>query len=393
MKLNRLREIQSKLEAMQGAHRDPRQRHDYELYQCFIKFLTAEPQKSAPGSEDIAHDCFVKFCQDQLKGGFYGTLAFINKPRLIHRVMESWRHECNQQTFLELNDILDIPNKYYLVLDQYIFDVRELKQNMEQTFYYRHPYTRAFFTRNDIRKLRHAGLEAYAKKLEALYDEQDKIPEGIISALHTMLSEYFVYGQTADGKFSFDEPALRQCEIAKATFMACVMAQSPLDQARFFNSMVKCCYQSGGWSDIVVSDLLRPDSTNYQGCIIVEQIRLWILLTSRYPDRFCFPRVLMKRCEFRLGGYQLPPNIQLGESPSETPTTVIEKEMLPAKRPKKNSEPRRSQRVADRLQGGEGLSGSHSLSARHAGLFSSLEHPLLPPESESQNVDVPSSSS
>lgn len=337
MQLGRLKEMCQKIQTMPGSHRDPRLEAN-ELLQHLDDFLSASDLLEKPDDSDVKFDTFISYLSNK---GFHHAKIYLEKiPKynLLRRITDSWQHGFNQETFLNLVDILEIPWERYLVLGQSVYDIDELKQNIKQDHYYRHPESGGFFTRHDIAHMRRFGLRDYADKLEHLYDEQYNLPQTIVRALHEMLSTYYVYGSKPDGRFQFDEAGLRHCEAAKAEFMAKVMDHPPSHQAQFFNCMVRCHYADSRLPDVTVEQLFRPDQRNYQGCIIVEQIRLWMLLTSRYPNRFYFPRALHDRNEFRLGAYVLPPGVKIGETPEEQPVREMpDAGILPAKRAKRAS--------------------------------------------------------
>lgn len=319
MKESRLVEILAYLN--QYADSSEYNNDDRDLIESLRLLLENGYYQHAAESKDISFSNFVGFCanRNRIKPSILLTYKPLKLHPLVRHAFDSWRlGYANTETSIELVDILEVPEDRRIVLvDEgklVCFDIRELLEHakQEEPACFRSPATNKVFAPEAVLKMeKHPALHEFAARVRRFYMHQQKIDAGILDRLHDLLGKYLELGTKAGvERLTFTDDELEQCSLFRTQFLCDLDDFAGETRTAFLNSIILVGYV-GGYQPVAlkVNDIFYA---NKYRCIMVEQMNLWVLLTTQRPF-IKFPALLKNVGEAR--DLELPPGVELGELP------------------------------------------------------------------------------
>lgn len=297
MKKSRL----EKLHTFLDQHILPVRRSQQEIFLIsFLGHLLKEPHHSRyarKDDEEISFEEFCGFCINHNRADPQDILetSFFVHP-LIRNAFNNWRLKnnnilgyANTETSIGLVDILEIPPQHFIILadegKKVCFDKRELLQLAEQErpACFRSPQTNTLFSPNAIMEMeKHDELKPYALAIRDFYTRSQEIDAGILDRLYELLQNYLKIGTKPDlCCLMFTQRDLGDCDLLRFNFLQALEDFPATVRQKFLDSVVFVNY-IGGYQPIALSvhDVFYG---SYHRCIMVEQINLWVLLTTHRP--------------------------------------------------------------------------------------------------------------
>ena len=271
--------------------------------------------------EDVTFAEFCGFCMNrQLQSPQVILERCHHKVHpIIRRAFNSWRFDyVNTHTSIGLDDILEIPEKDVIILTddgkQVCFDKRELLEQAAQKRpgCFRSPETNTLFSLEAVLEMeKHRELTEYAERIRVFYTHEQKIDARILELLHELLDGYLELGtKPLCHCLVFNEFDLENCSLLRTQFISSLDLFPAEITEEFFASVILVGYV-GSYQPVAVSVHDIFYNNKYQ-CIMVEQVNLWVLLTTHRPYME-FPALVKNVGEARQ--LQLPPGVRLGALP------------------------------------------------------------------------------